>query len=142
LTPAPATATAPAGAPSLPLSRRNASLLAYAAGWISGLLLLTLEAHDRDVRWHAAQSLLGFGLLTLLAALLLAVAAGGLFVSIGIFRACVWAAQAVIAIGFVLWAWSMLQVLRGRVFRWPLIAGRADRLAALGGPSAAPLRSH
>jgi len=135
--------TAPsAAAPSLPLSRRNASLLAYAAGWISGLLLLTLEAQDREVRWHAAQSLLGFGLLTLLASLLLGVAAGGLFVSIGIFRACVWAAQGVIAAGFVLWAWSMLQVLRGRVFRWPLIASRADRLAALGAPGAAPLRSH
>lgn len=114
---------------SVALSRRNASMLAYAAGWLSGLLLLLLESRDREVRWHAAQAFLGFGVLSVLAVTLLAAAGASLFVSIALFRVCLWLAQSVIVVGAVLWLVSLVQVARGRAFRWPLLAGRAERLA-------------
>jgi len=123
----------PAGSPdpetSLGLSRRQATLLAYSAGWVSGLLVLWLEARDRETRWHAAQSVLGFGALALLGVLLLGIAAIGLLSSLALFRAGVWAAQGVVLVGLALWVWSMARVALGGTPRWPLLGARADRLA-------------
>jgi uncharacterized membrane protein len=40
------------------LDPRLAGLLAYLAGWVTGLVLLLVEREHREVRFHAAQSLL------------------------------------------------------------------------------------
>ena len=54
----------------LGLDERVERVLAYAFLWVSGLLLLLVETRptesSRNVRWHAAQSLLTFGTLSLL----------------------------------------------------------------------------
>lgn len=118
-------------AATLPLSSRGASLLAYSAGWLSGWLVLTLEGQRLDVRRHAAQALLGFGGLTLVTLALLALAGVSLFVSIGVFRALLWVAQGVVLVGIGFWFFALVQTARGADWRWPLIAGRADRLASL-----------
>lgn len=115
----------------LPLSSRAASLLAYSAGWLSGWLVLTLEGQRLPVRRHAAQALLGFGVLTLVSLLVLALAAVSLFVSIGLFRALLWVAQGVIVVGIGFWLFALVQTARGRDWQWPLIAARAERLARL-----------
>jgi uncharacterized membrane protein len=122
----------------LGVTRRQAALLAYSAGWISGLVILTLEPTDREVRWHAAQSLLGFGFLTAVAVLLLVLAGLSLFTSLTLFRVCLWAAQVLIAVGLVLWLWSLVQVARGREPRWPGLGRRAERLSALASSSDLP----
>lgn len=49
----------------LGLDERLESVLAYLFGWVSGLVLLLIEK-NRAVRWHAAQSLVTFGTLSLL----------------------------------------------------------------------------
>jgi len=49
----------------LGLDERLERVLAYALGWISGLILFFAEK-NRIVRWHAVQSMLTFGLLSLL----------------------------------------------------------------------------
>ena len=49
----------------LGLDERLERVLAYALGWVSGLLHLLLEK-NRDVRWHALQSMMVFGTLTIL----------------------------------------------------------------------------
>ena len=49
----------------LGLDERLESVLAYAFGWISGLVLFLLEK-NRRVRWHAMQSMVTFGTLSLL----------------------------------------------------------------------------
>jgi uncharacterized membrane protein len=116
---------------SLGLSRKKAALLAYSAGWLSGLLVLWLEGRDRDTRWHAAQSVLGFGVLTVLGCACLGLAALGLLSSLTVFRAGLWATQCIVFLGVVLWLWSMVQVALGGTPRWPLIRGRVDRLAVL-----------
>ncbi len=48
----------------LGLDERLERVLAYALIWISGLILLLVEK-NRNVRWHAAQSLVTFGSLSL-----------------------------------------------------------------------------
>jgi uncharacterized membrane protein len=47
------------------LNERLERVLAYAFGWISGLLLFLFEK-NRNVRWHALQSMIVFGSLTAL----------------------------------------------------------------------------
>ena len=126
---APHPSVTPAGETSIGLTRARASVLAYSAGWISGLLVLWLEGRDRETRWHAAQATLGFGLLTMLAGLCLLVAAVGLAWSLTVFRVGLWAAQGVIAVGLALWVWSLARVALGGTPRWPLLGARADRLA-------------
>jgi uncharacterized membrane protein len=49
----------------LGLDERLERVLAYAFGWVSGLLLFLFEK-NRDVRWHALQSMIVFGTLSIL----------------------------------------------------------------------------
>ena len=49
----------------LGLNERVERVLAYALGWLSGLILFFTEK-NRNVRWHAVQSMLTFGTLSLL----------------------------------------------------------------------------
>jgi uncharacterized membrane protein len=114
---------------SLGLSRRRAALLAYSAGWVTGLLVLWFESRDGETRWHAAQAVLGFGALALLTVLLLGMAAIGLISSLALFRVGVGAAQGLVVIGLGAWVWSMVTVALGGTPRWPLIGDRAARLA-------------
>ena len=50
---------------SLGMNVRLERVLAYAFGWVSGLILFFLEK-NRTVRWHAAQSMVTFGILSIL----------------------------------------------------------------------------
>jgi uncharacterized membrane protein len=49
----------------LGLNVRVERVLAYAFGWLSGIILFFLEK-NRNVRWHAAQSMVTFGSLSIL----------------------------------------------------------------------------
>jgi uncharacterized membrane protein len=51
---------------SLGLDERVERVLAYALGWVSGVILFLIEKKNRNVRWHAAQSMVTFGILSLL----------------------------------------------------------------------------
>ncbi len=50
---------------SLGLDVRLERVLAYALGWVSGVILFFLEK-NRSVRWHAAQSMVTFGIMSIL----------------------------------------------------------------------------
>src|SRR5437588_3488179 len=50
---------------SLGMNERLERVLAYSLGWISGLILFFLEK-NRNVRWHAVQSMVTFGSLSIL----------------------------------------------------------------------------
>jgi len=49
----------------LGLDERVERVLAYALGWVSGLIFFIFE-RNRSVRWHAMQSMITFGILSLL----------------------------------------------------------------------------
>lgn len=111
------------------LTRKQAAILAYSAGFVTGVFVLWLEGRDRETRWHAAQSVVGFGALTLVGLILLGVAAIGLLSSLRVFRIGLWAAQILVLVGFALWVWTMARVALGGTPHWPLIGSRVDRLA-------------
>jgi uncharacterized membrane protein len=50
---------------SLGIDERLERVLAYSLGWVSGLILFFLEK-NRNVRWHAVQSMVTFGSLSIL----------------------------------------------------------------------------
>jgi uncharacterized membrane protein len=50
---------------SLGFDERLERVLAYSLGWVSGLILFFLEK-NRNVRWHAVQSMVTFGSLSIL----------------------------------------------------------------------------
>lgn len=54
------------GPTSLGLSERLERSLAYLFGWVTGLILFLLERKNRNVQWHAKQSMAIFGPLSIL----------------------------------------------------------------------------
>jgi uncharacterized membrane protein len=107
-----------------------AGLLCYSAAWASGLLFVVVERDSRFVRFHAWQSLLGFGGLTLFAViawgvtLLMAFASPTLFRVMGYVTLIAW-----IALGAT-WIFAVVMVAQGRRWKMPLVGKWAARLAA------------
>ena len=47
------------------LDEKIAGTLAYILGWVSGIVFLILEPNNKNVRFHAIQSILVFGVISL-----------------------------------------------------------------------------
>ncbi len=126
-------ATEPDEISSTGLPPRVAGLLCYAAAWASGLLLVAIERDSRFVRFHAWQSLLGFGALTLLALAAWGVTLLMAFVSPAAFRVMAYVAQiAWIALGAA-WILAVVMVAQGRRWKMPLVGKWAGALCRLTG---------
>jgi uncharacterized membrane protein len=122
-------ATEPNEVSSTGLPPRVAGLLCYAAAWASGLLLVAIERDSRFVRFHAWQSLLGFGALTLLALGAWGVTILMAFVSPAVFRVMGYVTQFLwIALGAA-WIFAVLMVAQGRRWKMPLVGKWAERFA-------------
>jgi uncharacterized membrane protein len=117
------------GSSSTGIDERLAAVLCYSVWWITGALFLVLEQRHRTIRFHAAQSLVLFGAISALL-----VAFGGLSVvalvlssqTYQLMRAfgnLLWVGAAVLWLVLVLRAWH------GDVWRVPLVAALADRVA-------------
>lgn len=102
---------------SLGIDENIANFLAYLLGWVSGLVILFLEQQNQTVRYHAAQSVVVFGGLTL-ASLVLPVipGIGGLL-------------QAVIGLAaFGLWIVLMVTAVTDQPLRLPVVEEPAEKL--------------
>ena len=99
------------------LKRNTAALLCYLGGWITGIIFLVLEQKNRLVRFHAAQSIVVFGSLNILSALLHPIPFAGQFfeITIGI-------------IAFVLWIVLMVKAGQGELFMVPGAGELAQKL--------------
>jgi len=110
------------------LDVRLASVLCYSVWWITGGLFLLLEREQRTVRFHAAQSLVLFGSVSVLLVALGAVSALALVVSsqssqmVRFLADLLWAGAAILWLVLVLRAW------RGETWRVPLVAALADHV--------------
>jgi uncharacterized membrane protein len=58
------------GKTSMGLEENVAGLLCYVAGWITGIVFLVLEKENQLVRFHAVQSIVVFGALTVASVIL------------------------------------------------------------------------
>ena len=119
-----------AGPTSSGVEPRLSALLCYTAWWVSALVFLVIERQHRGVRFHAAQSLVLFGGLSMLIGFLSALSVAMLVVSAGAFQA-VRLLVYLVWIGAVgLWLVLMLRTFNGETWRVPLVADLADRIAA------------
>lgn len=112
------------------LSPRVAGVLCYAAGWVSGLVMLAMERESPFVRFHAYQAVAAFGGLTVIAVTCWLVAILMAFISPRGFRAMAVVTQiAWIALG-VTWLFAVVEVSQGKRRKLPLVGKRAERAAA------------
>jgi uncharacterized membrane protein len=99
---------------------RTVGLLCYLFGWIGGLVFLFLESNNRFVRFHAIQSVLFFGTLSILES----ICRFFTFVFLG--------ANVVIGlVSFIGWIVLMVAAYRGRYYKIPFLGDYAEKLARL-----------
>ena len=91
-------------------------MLCYLFEWLTGLILFLLERENRFVRFHAMQSLLFFGILSVLE---------GLFSYLPFFGPIGGALGLVMFVG---WIVMMVKAHRGQYYKLPLFGDLADRL--------------
>ena len=94
-----------------------AAALAYLLGWISGVVLLLTERHNRFVRFHALQSILVFGALSLAWFLCLAIPLLGWLISFILIP----------PISGVLWLLLMFKAYQGERFKIPIAGDIAEQ---------------
>jgi len=120
-------APAPAGAQS-GLAENVAGALCYVLGWITGLIFYFTDKRP-SVQFHAAQSIVVFGALTILSGglgnfFVFGLAAGGLAgFSLGY---TLW--ELVNLAGVILWIVLMVKTYQGERFRVPVAADLAEKI--------------
>ncbi|MFK7814833.1 MAG: DUF4870 domain-containing protein [Gammaproteobacteria bacterium] len=98
----------------LGLDKNTSALIAYVLGWISGLAVILIEKDDEFVRFHAMQSIITFGALTLLS-----IFASWIFYYFLFFGSIIHIAAV------VLWIILMVKAYQGEKFKLPVIGDLA-----------------
>ena len=107
---------------------RLASVLCYAGWWVTGLVFLFVERQHRGVRFHAAQSLLIFGILSALMLASGGASAVAFFVAGPSFQLLQAAGNVVWLAAVALWLVLLLKTWRGETWRVPIVADLADKI--------------
>jgi len=103
---------------SVELDENVAGLLCYILGWISGLVFFLIEKKNKFVRFHALQSIIVFGVLTLASIVL------GWIPFIG------WLISTIISVlAIVLWIILMIKAYQGEKFKLPWAGDLAEKNA-------------
>jgi uncharacterized membrane protein len=108
------------------LAENVAGLLCYAVGWVTGIIFLLIDKRP-FVKFHAAQSIVVFGALTILRIGLGMILGSGGLIGFGL-----WAAISMLIglVGFVLWILLMVKAYQHELFKVPVAAGIAEGIAA------------
>jgi len=108
------------------LAENVAGLLCYVVGWITGIIFLLIDKRP-FVKFHAAQSIVVFGGLTVLRiGLGVMLATGGLF-GFGLWGMMLWLISLAT---LVLWILLMLKAYQHELFKVPIAAGIAESIAS------------
>jgi uncharacterized membrane protein len=99
------------------LDENVAAALTYALGWITGAAFLLVEPSNRFVRFHARQSVIVFGGLSIAWFLAMAIPFVGWFFA--------WLIIPYLSVG--LWLLLMYKAYRGQRFKLPLAGDLADQ---------------
>lgn len=111
------------------LDPRTAAALAYLAGPFSGALVLWVETANRDVRFHAWQSIAGLGALVLAVILSGTIAVLGLFVSATVMLMMLRVATLLTIVLAIVWAVCLWKAFAGGRWKLPLAGNFAERRA-------------
>jgi len=99
-----------------------AGLLCYLAGWITGLIFILIEKENKFVRFHAVQSIVTFGALTVVWIVL------SILRAIGPLGWLFWILEVIAWIlGIVLWIVLMVKAYQGERFRLPIAGDIAEK---------------
>ncbi|HET7698062.1 MAG TPA: hypothetical protein VFK57_20275 [Vicinamibacterales bacterium] len=109
------------------LDPRTASALAYLAGPFSGALLLWTETANRDVRFHAWQSIIALGGLMLAVVVSGGLAVLALFVSATAMLVMLRAATVLTGVLAIVWAICLWKAFAGGRWKLPLAGHYAER---------------
>ena len=103
---------------SIGLPENIVAALTYLGGWLSGILFLLIERKNKFVRFHAFQSIIVFGVITLI---------GIIFTPIPVIGAVIsWLAS---IIGFVLWILLMVLASQGKKYKMRWAGDLAEKWA-------------
>ncbi len=104
---------------SVGLSANVAGLLCYVGGWISGIVFLVIEKKSKFVKFHAWQSIMTFGVLTVVYLILFSIPIIG------------WVIGWIISVlGLVLWIILMIQAGTGKMWKLPWVGNWAEKQAS------------
>ena len=106
------------------LDQNVAAALSYAAGWITGLAFLFTEPQNRFVRFHAMQSTIVFGALSVLCILLQAIPLLGLLLTIFIVTQVL---DGTLTYWAILWLLLMFKAWQGEHFKIPVACDMAEQ---------------
>ncbi len=98
------------------LEENIAGLLCYVLGWVSGLVFILIEKENKFVRFHAMQSIIVFGALTIASFIL-----GWVPVIGGFLTGVLW------LLGVVLWIVLMVKAYQGTRYKLPLSGELAEK---------------
>jgi uncharacterized membrane protein len=98
------------------MDQNVAGLLCYVAGWITGLIFFLIEKENRFVRFHAMQSIITFGGLTVV------------FIVVGMIPFLNLVLVPILAIlQLILWIVLMVKAYQGQLFKLPVIGDMAEK---------------
>jgi len=126
------TPATPPAETSIGLQPNIAGLLCYIAGWITGIIFLVIEKKSTFVKFHAWQSIMTFGILTVVqiivspvfSSIAVATFSPGLLVASGVLGTILW------VLSFVLWIILLIQAGSGKMWKVPLVGDWAERQAS------------
>jgi len=98
------------------MNQNVAGLLCYLAGWITGLVFFLIEKENKFVRFHAMQSIITFGGLTVL------------FIVLGLIPFAGWIIMPFLGLAqLILWILLMVKAYNGEYFKLPVIGDLAEK---------------
>ena len=100
------------------LEENIAGLLCYVLGWISGLVFFLIEKENKFVRFHALQSIIVFGALSLASFIL------GWIPIIGGFIKWI-----ILVLALILWIVLMVKAYKGEKYKLPWAGNLAEKNA-------------
>ena len=101
---------------SMGMEQNVEGLLCYVLGWVTGIIFFIMEKDNKFVRFHAMQSIILFGAITVIDIVLSFIPVIG------------WIFSALIGIlAFVLWIVLMMKAYQGQMYKLPVIGDIAEK---------------
>ncbi|HAS04626.1 MAG TPA: hypothetical protein DCR71_02530 [Dehalococcoidia bacterium] len=100
------------------LQENIAALLCYVLGWVTGLIFFLLEPNNRFIKFHAMQSIIVFGAITLLGIVLDWIPVIDVFM-----------VPIISILAFILWVILIVKAYQWVYFKLPLVGDLAEKWA-------------
>ena len=98
------------------MNQNVAGLLCYLGLWVTGLIFFLIEKENRFVRFHAMQSIITFGSLSVLLIVLGSNPFAGWMLM-----------QILVVLKLILWIVLMVKAYQGQLFKLPMIGDMAEK---------------